>query len=290
MNNDVYVVCGGTRGIGLTVVEQLSKIGNVVMDGTKVETVNKAMKELKEKNVEAVPVICDITKPEQVENLVKVARSKGRLAGIAVVAGVTPVEESWERIFEVDLFGHLSIMKAFMPFMEEGTAMVCISSMAGYLVTPSIVADGVDNILSAADTYEKFSDFIDDIKKFVRADDPSHVNTDAYGVAKRGVHVQVRKQAIAFASRGLRIVSLSPGIIDTQTSLDEFDRDAKTEAKEMHMLIDHLVALKRMGRTYEIASVVEFLLSDKASFITGTDILVDGGCVGTLIANKVSLT
>jgi NAD(P)-dependent dehydrogenase (short-subunit alcohol dehydrogenase family) len=85
------------------------------------------------------------------------------------------------------------------------------------------------------------------------------------------VHLLVRNLAAPWGARGARILSLSPGTTDTPMSRAEMARNPIME----QMIADRPLA--RMGRPEEIAAVVEFLTSDGASFMTGSDVRVDGG-------------
>src|SRR3546814_2511230 len=91
----------------------------------------------------------------------------------------------------------------------------------------------------------------------------------AYSWAKRGVQRFVRQEAMRLGPVGARICSISPGIIDTPQGRQE----AETHAV-MQQLVE-MSALGREGRSEELAAVAAFLLSDEASFLTGTDVLVD---------------
>jgi NAD(P)-dependent dehydrogenase (short-subunit alcohol dehydrogenase family) len=94
----------------------------------------------------------------------------------------------------------------------------------------------------------------------------------AYGAAKAGIHNLTRIMAIDHARDGIRVVSLSPGAIEGSRVRSRFADDAS-----MHAYNDHRHMLGRMGRPEEIASAALFLASDAASFMTGADLLVDGG-------------
>jgi NAD(P)-dependent dehydrogenase (short-subunit alcohol dehydrogenase family) len=98
----------------------------------------------------------------------------------------------------------------------------------------------------------------------------------AYGLAKRGVQRLVQRAAVAWGVRGGRINSVSPGMIDTPMGRQEFEQQPL-----MQVMLD-MTPLGREGTADELADAVTFLLSDAATFVTGTDLLVDGGIVAAL--------
>ena len=95
----------------------------------------------------------------------------------------------------------------------------------------------------------------------------------AYALSKRGVMLLCELMSPAWGEHGARIVSISPGIIDTPQSRLEF------ESSPFIKRMVELTPLKRIGKPEEIAATFDFLLSEDASFITGVDIRVDGGVV-----------
>ena len=102
----------------------------------------------------------------------------------------------------------------------------------------------------------------------------------AYAWAKLGVHRFVRREALRLGPAGARACSISPGIIDTPQGQQE---------AESHPVMAELVRqtpLGRSGRPAEVAAVVAFLLSAEASFLTGIDVLIDGGVVAALAGQR----
>lgn len=183
------------------------------------------------------------------------------LAGRAVAAfvhcaGISATMAEPARILQVNLAGTLSLVEALRPHMAPGAVAVLLSST------------GAHYIGSLVDTF---------LNEVIRADqvtaliDHAPTSPRAYSISKRAVQLIVRREAAAFGQFGARIVSISPGIIDTPMGRAEYD--AMTEVRS----IVTGGALPRLGLPEEVAEVTAFLCSPAASFITGCDILVDGG-------------
>jgi NAD(P)-dependent dehydrogenase (short-subunit alcohol dehydrogenase family) len=100
----------------------------------------------------------------------------------------------------------------------------------------------------------------------------------AYGVAKQANHIQVQAASKVWGERGARINSISPGIISTPMSQQELASPLGDGMRSMIVAS----AAGRLGTPDDIAGATEFLLGPHASFITGTDLLVDGGVAGAL--------
>jgi len=170
----------------------------------------------------------------------------------------------WRRILTVDLVGTAMLAEALRPLATTGTAIACFASMAPLLANTEAapaVAAILDDPLD-----ERFLDRLRDALGPVIEDAGM-----AYAWAKHGVHRFVQREAVRLGPAGARICSVSPGIIDTPQGQQE---------AASHPSMDRLVKLTplgRAGRPEEVAVVVGFALSDEASFLTGTDILIDGG-------------
>ena len=108
----------------------------------------------------------------------------------------------------------------------------------------------------------------------------------AYIISKRANHLRVRTAAATtWGDRGARINSISPGIIVTPLAYDEF----QANGEGYQYMLDQSPA-KRAGTSDEIAEAAAFLLSDKANFITGVDLLIDGGVIAAMNSGRFHLT
>lgn len=209
------------------------------------------------------PVQIDISDRASVEELAATAADLGSIRALFNTAGLSPIDAPARRIFAVNVLGTAYLLDAFQPHLGPGSAAVFIASMAGTMA--ELPAD----VLHAMATLP-----VDQLLDLPVFDDGLEA-TAAYGISKRANQVRVQAASIAWGQRGARVNSISPGIIATRDGRDEL---AGPSGPVMQQLLAASAA-KRLGTPDDIAAAVEFLLSPQASFITGTDVLVDGGCV-----------
>jgi len=203
----------------------------------------------------------DITDAEAVSELAETAASIGTLRSLVHTAGLSPTMADARQITEVNLIGTAMLLDEFVDLAGPETVAVCFASNSAYYVPRKGPHTEMLRQPIAADAVEKMEQ--------LTGGDPGA----AYGFSKLGVQLLVEDRAEAWGKNGARIVSLSPGIIDT----DMGQQEASQQEQMAEML--NRAALRRKGDPEEIATVVEFLISDGASYVTGTDILVDGGTV-----------
>jgi NAD(P)-dependent dehydrogenase (short-subunit alcohol dehydrogenase family) len=254
------VVIGGASGIGFAVATALAPRGPLLVADRDEGLAREAAAQLGD-GVEART--CDITVPADVEAL---AAATGSLGVLVVTAGLSPTMETGRPLYEVNLRGTARVLTAFEPLATTGSAALVVASMAAYM------APGVPEIDAVLDRPHSAS-FYDDLAAVgVDVESPQL----AYVLSKQGVQRLVRLRAGAWGRRGARLLSLSPGIVDTGMGRQE----AANEPAMADMVA--MSALGREARPEEIAEVIAFLVSDAASFMTGTDVLVDGGVVAAV--------
>lgn len=261
------VVIGAGSGMGAAIARALSGRPNrlVVADRNK-DGVDALAAELSGQ-VESAG--CDITDESSVADLVARIGTPG---AIVITAGLSPAMADGRTITDVNLVGVDRVVRAFEPHLVAGSVGVCFSSMAAHLSPPDPSLDAILDEPQAPDLLDK-----------LEALQLLEYSGFAYGVSKRGVVRLVERRANIWGAKGARLLSLSPGIIDTP--MGQLENSAMPVMAEMTAA----GALKREGRAEEIAAVVAFLVSDAASFLTGTDILVDGGVVAAQRSGQGSL-
>lgn len=265
MTKNVYVITGGSGGMGKATAELVGNKGTLLLADVSEERLILTKEELAAKGITDVHYqTVDITSKENVALLAKKASQLGTLKGLVHTAGLSPTMADSKRITEVNLVGTGIILDAFLPLATLGTSVVCISSMSGHMAprqgpyTEILKNPLVDNVI---ETMEQFS----------QGDSGA-----SYSLSKLGVLLIVEDQAWAWGEKGARITSISPGTINTPMG-----RQEASQQEQMKMMLE-ITPLRREGEASEIATAVEFLLSDAASYITGIDLRVDGGTIANL--------
>jgi NAD(P)-dependent dehydrogenase (short-subunit alcohol dehydrogenase family) len=257
----------GAGGMSLVIARRLSQRHRVLVADLDGERAEAAADTLVREGGDAASIACDVTDPAAVGRLASKVKENGPFAVLAHVAGLSPSLADYTTIMRVNLLGPALVTDALLPLAGPGTAAIIIASLAAHNFRPD---EAVESILREPE--------LPDLAERVAAQlGPDKATPQlAYALSKFGVLALCRRKAAIWGKRGARIVSLSPGLIASPQGATEFARNPR----KFGLL--ELTPLAREGTMLEIADAVEFLASDRASFISGTDLLVDGGLAGTL--------
>jgi len=250
LDGRVALVTGAARGIGAASARALAAAGAKVVisdiaDGT--ETANA---------LGGAYVKHDVTNEDQWISAVAVARDKfGGLDILVNNAGVFWVKplametlEDFRRMQQINVEGVFLGLKHAIPAIAEraqrwdgGGAVVNLSSVAGIVGGPNIIA---------------------------------------YNASKGAVRLMTKSAALEFAAQKVRVNSVHPGIIDTPMMAEAADVIGKATGQGANTMRSNFAdrhPLKRMGRDIDVANAIKFLVSDAAAFVTGSELVVDGG-------------
>jgi NAD(P)-dependent dehydrogenase (short-subunit alcohol dehydrogenase family) len=252
------IVTGAAGGMGAAIARALAKEARpLVLSDLAAGPLAALADELRtETAVTAVPG--DVSASDHPARLLA-SLGSDRIGVLAHAAGVSPSMADGERVFEINFRATRRLAEAVLPHMAVGGVAVLIASNSGHLVARPVIDRVVKRILAG-----KRPLVLPLLLRSPRL---------AYPLSKRAVQLYAQKMSPAFGKAGARIVSLSPGLIDT--NMGRLENDASPVPNKML----GVTPLGRLGDPSEIASVVQFLASPAASYITGTDILVDGGTI-----------
>ena len=210
--------------------------------------------------------VLDVTDAASVSALASAA-AEGGIDGIVHTVGLSPTMAAGKRIVEVDLIGFIATLEALRPSLNAGGCAVCISSMSAHMVPPNAEIEALLADSQAPDLLEKLA---------ALPGAPLDNASAAYPYSKKALINYVEARAGEWGREGKRLATISPGLIDTGMGKQE-----EAAGKDMYTWMETLIAMGRHGEPEEIASAALFLVSPAASYVSGIDLKVDGGFVGS---------
>jgi gluconate 5-dehydrogenase len=238
------IVTGGSKGIGKAIAKALAGAGaSVALAARGERDLVRAAEEIKADGRRAVPIVADVSDPDEAQRLIdRVVEEFGTIDILVNNAGAAPFIspfretrlEGFEKYFRANFLSAVYCTKAAAPFLLAGGsgAVLNIASVAGFIATPG-------------ESY--------------------------YGSAKAAMIHLTKSLAAEWAPSGVRVNALAPGWIDTAMN------EALRQNTETNRRILNSIPMGRWGRVEEIAAAALFLCSPAASFVTGTVLIADGG-------------
>lgn len=239
----VAIVSGGASGIGAETVKLLIEGGaSVVVADIDLDKATEFTEELKKNGGKAAPFRANVANPDDAKATVDFA--KETFGGLHLAfnnAGIVGAEKHVDKLTPDEWLQVININLNGVFYAMHYQIPVILESGGGAIVNTSSIAGliGIENL-------------------------------SAYVASKHGVAGLTKSAAIEFGKQGIRINSVHPGYIMTPLIAQWTDTDLKEQLIDLH-------PIGRLGEAKEIAEIVTFLLSDKASFVSGSQIVVDGG-------------
>lgn len=265
MKKTVCVITGGGSGMGLAAAKCMPKEKIIVVTGRTMSKLEKAVKELEALGYEAYAKTCDTSVRKQVKELAEYAASLGEIKNVINSAGLSPAMAKPEQLIRVNALGTVYVNEEFSKLMKAGSVIVDVSSNSAYIL-PKIVVN--EKTFALADKNEAL--FIKKILALPNKLKGYQAAGLAYGLSKKFVIWYAAKSAYELGKKGIRVCSLSPGLIATDMG--------NLEAEEGGALLK-TTAEKRMGKPEELGFALATVADERNGYLAGVDILVDGGSV-----------
>lgn len=267
MRKDVMIVTGAGQ-ISMAIARRMGYGKKIIMGDKNIDNANKIAKIMNDAGFDVLPIEMDLSSRESILHMIDVAKEYGEIAMLINGAGVSPSQAPIEAILKVDLYGTAVLLEEVGKVIKEGGVGVTISSQSGHRMKQLTPLE--DELLATTPSKDLLSL---DLLQVENINDTLH----AYQLAKRCNEKRVMAEAVKWGQRGARINSISPGIVVTPLAIDEFNGPRGDFYKNMFALCP----AGRPATADEIANVAELLMSEKGAFITGTDILIDGGATAS---------
>ena len=257
----------GAGSMGTAIVRRIAAGKKILLGDISEKNLEQVKHDLQYSGYDVEPCIVNALDKGSVEAFAEKAASLGSVKYFIDTAGASPSQASPEHILKLDMVGTGYAVDAFGKVMAAGGAGLIISSQTGYMHR---LPDEVELEILHTPT--------DELMNVAYIKETATQSGIAYMIAKRVNHLQAQKAAATtWKERRARINTISPGIIVTPLAYNEF----KAAGDLYQVMIDSSAAM-RTASSDEIAEAGAFLLGEHASFITGTDLLIDGGVIASI--------
>lgn len=280
----IAVVTGAAGGIGKASARELGREYDLILTDLLEDRLEQACADLTDEGYIIVRRVAgDLSEQSVVDELIAAIHSSNQLGALLHAAGVSSGMADWQTIIRANIVGTRRLLDALEPKLESGFVAVLIASIAGHFAQRDSEIDALIATSHTADFLTRFEPHLRRVASAVNdaSFNYSGLSGPAYGVSKRATLREAALRSPVWAEKGARIVSVSPGLIWTPMGRYE------VEHGEAAGDILQQTPLRRWGTAMEIAQAVAFLTSGKASFITGTDLRIDGGMVPARLGQDV---
>jgi len=250
LKEKVVIITGARRGMGRSHAVSFAKEGaKVVVSDISLEDCQRVVEEIEKMGEEAMAVKCDVTNKKEVEEMVKKTIEKwGKIDVLVNNAGIADfkpflemTEEDWQKTMDINLKGYF--------LCAQAVAKEMVKSKSGAIINIASIAMGQVGI--------------------------GFLDLAHYCASKGGIVGMTEALALELAPYNIRVNAISPGAIETPM-IDPL----KANPQVMEGTLAR-IAMHRVGKPEEVSNLVLFLASDASSYMTGSDIVIDGGWLAT---------
>ena len=265
----------GAGSMGTAIVRRIAAGKRILLGDISGKALERVSEDLRRSGYDVETLVVNALEKDSVEAFAKRAAELGPVMYFIDTAGASPNQATPEHIVNLDMVGTGYAVDAFGQVMAAGGAGLIISSQAAYMYP---IPNDIELQLVNTPTEGLWD--VPFIQEVAMKDSGL-----AYMIAKRMNHLQAqRAAATTWRDRRARINTISPGVIVTPLAYDEF-----RAAGEGYQAMIDASAAQRTGTSDEIAEVAAFLLGEHAKFITGTDLLIDGGVIASIRTGEFKL-
>ena len=260
----VCVITGGGSGMGLEAAKFMPKDRIIVIAGRTIAKLEKALEELKALGFEAYAHAVDTSERNSVRELAEYAASLGEITNVINSAGMSPAQTNGEKLLRINALGTVYVNQEFSKLMHAGSVIIDISSNSAYSLPNFIIPK---KAYPLAETDE--AKFMEKILKRANIAKTDYQKAGfAYAISKNFVCWYAAKCAFEYGKKGIRVASLSPGLIAT---------DMGNAEKENGGYLIQFAAEERMGKPEELGFAIATLADERNGYLAGVDVLCDGG-------------
>jgi NAD(P)-dependent dehydrogenase (short-subunit alcohol dehydrogenase family) len=276
MPSDVVVIIG-SGGIGQAIARRQGA-GRTILLADRSEPVLAAAREALEADGHAVCTqLAEVSSRESVRALAQAAAGLGAVVNVVNTAGLTPQQAPPATILAVNLVGTALVLQEFEDVIAPAGAGLVISSMAAHGAPP--LGEETARLLGQTPADELLA--LPVLSAQALPDSGA-----AFAISKQASHARAQAAALSWGERGARVNCISPGVIATPLVRKEMSGPGAENYRKM--IAASVVG--RIGTVDEVATAAAFLLGPDAGFITGADLLIDGGAIAALRAGRLNLS
>ncbi|HEY9091348.1 SDR family oxidoreductase [Parasphingorhabdus sp.] len=285
IDRPLALITGGCGGIGMACAREFGRSHDLLLADMSADRLAEFERQLRDEGYIIVGSVAgDLTDNSVIGSLMDRIKAHGSLKVLIHTAGISSALADWRTILKTNVLSTRRMLDAIEPHVTMGMVAVVLASIAGHLAPADAEVDAILDTATTDDFLDSMESHLTRLAAMTAGNGTSFsysgLSGPAYGVSKRATIRMAVKRSIGWAEKGARIVSISPGLI--WTPMGRFEVDHGEAAAEVLAQ----TPLKRWGTAMDIAQAARFLTSDMASFITGTDLRIDGGMVPVRMDDK----